>query len=263
MNRLFFIILISIVSCENLFAQEPFPINGVEDNRENHYAFFNANIVVDYNTTIENGILIIKNGKIISVGKDINIPNGVRKFDLNGYLKLETNIYLEKYLRKRKKPGRSNLKNGSNQSVRPLQDAKTPWGCPECGKSMDKLDVKTFRAVTKCYDCVAKEESRLKMDGEWDQYKEKKILQNQMDWLKDRIVELTYYYETLSNPEIYHFDEDSAKVLMIDKYSIPIDTVKKDIKAEVVGMNKSLKEKEKEYEEKYGEAHGAVRTTQD
>ena len=101
------------------------------------------------------------------------------------------------------------------------------------------------------------------MDGKWDQYKEKKILQNQMDWLKDRIVELTYYYETLSNPEIYHFDEDSAKVLMIDKYSIPIDTVKKDIKAEVVGMNKSLKEKEKEYEEKYGEAHGAVRTTQD
>ena len=155
------------------------------------------------------------------------------------------------------------LKNGIKQSVSPLQDAKTPWWCPECGKSMDKLDVKTFRAVTKCYDCVAKEESRLKMDGKWDQYKEKKILQNQMDWLKDRIVELTYYYETVSNPEIYHFDEDSAKVLMIDKYSIPIDTVKKDIKAEVVGMNKSLKEKEKEYEEKYGEAHGAVRTTQD
>ena len=155
------------------------------------------------------------------------------------------------------------LKNGIKQSVSPLQDAKTPWWCPECGKSMDKLDVKTFRAVTKCYDCVAKEESRLKMDGKWDQYKEKKNLQNQMDWLKDRIVELTYYYETLSNPEIYHFDEDSAKVLMIDKYSIPIDTVKKDIKAEVVGMNKSLKEKEKEYEEKYGEAHGAVRTTQD
>ena len=155
------------------------------------------------------------------------------------------------------------LKNGIKQSISPLQDAKTPWWCPQCGKTMDKLDVKTFRAVTKCYDCVAKEESRLKMDGKWDQYKEKKILQNQMDWLKDRIVELTYYYETLSNPEIYHFDEDSAKVLMIDKYSIPIDTVKKDIKAEVVGMNKSLKEKEKEYEEKYGEAHGAVRTTQD
>tara|TARA_B100001540_G_scaffold268393_1_gene250465 strand:+ start:125 stop:3211 length:3087 start_codon:yes stop_codon:yes gene_type:complete len=84
MNRILFIILISFLSLENLLAQETFPINGVEDNRENYYAFFNANIVVDYNTTVENGTLIIKNGKIISVGKDINIPNGVRKFDLNG-----------------------------------------------------------------------------------------------------------------------------------------------------------------------------------
>tara|TARA_B100000945_G_scaffold129019_1_gene102855 strand:- start:834 stop:3920 length:3087 start_codon:yes stop_codon:yes gene_type:complete len=84
MNRIFFIILISFLSFDNLLAQETFPINGVEDNRENYYAFFNANIVVDYNTTVENGTLIIKNGKIISVGKDINIPNGVRKFDLNG-----------------------------------------------------------------------------------------------------------------------------------------------------------------------------------
>ena len=84
MNRILFIILISFLSLENLLAQETFPVNGVEDNRENYYAFFNANIVVDYNTTVENGTLIIKNGKIISVGKDINIPNGVRKFDLNG-----------------------------------------------------------------------------------------------------------------------------------------------------------------------------------
>ena len=155
------------------------------------------------------------------------------------------------------------LKSGIKQSISPLEDAKTPWWCPQCGKTMDKLDVKTFRATTKCYDCVAKQESRLKMDGEWDNYKEQRILENQIDWLKDRIVELTYYHETLSSPEIYHFDEDSAKVLMIDKYSIPVDTVKKDIKEEVVGMNKTLKEKEKEYEDKYGEVNGTIRTTED
>ena len=155
------------------------------------------------------------------------------------------------------------LKKGIKQSISPLQDAKTPWWCPQCGKTMDKLDVKTFRSTTKCYDCITKQESRLKMDGEWDNWKEQRVLENQIDCLKDRIIELTYYHETLSNPEIYHFDEDSAKVLMIDKYSIPVDTVKEDIKAEVVGMNKTLKEKEKEYKDKYGEAHGVVRTTED
>ena len=49
---------------------------------------------------------------------------------------------------------------------------------------------------------------------------------------------------------------------MIDKYSIPLDKIKKDLRTEVVGMNKSLKEKEKEYEEKHGEQNAAVATTQ-
>ena len=154
------------------------------------------------------------------------------------------------------------VKRGIKQSISPLQGAKTPWWCPECGKTMDKLDVKTFRARTRCYDCVAKEESRIKMDGLWDTHKEKKILENQIDWLKDRIIELTHYHDTLSNPEIHHFDSDTGVVLKIDKYSIPIDTVKKDIRAEVVGMNTSLKEKEKEYEEKHGEQNGVIATTQ-
>ena len=153
------------------------------------------------------------------------------------------------------------LKNGIKQSISPLQDAKTPWWCPVCGKSMTKLDVKTFRATSQCYDCVAKKESKLKMSGKWDSYREKKILENQIDWLKDRIVELTHYHDTLSNPEIHHFDKDTGTILMVDKYSIPIDTVKKDIREEVVGMNKSLKEKEKEYKEKHGEQSEAVATT--
>jgi len=153
------------------------------------------------------------------------------------------------------------VKNGIKQSISPLQGAKTPWWCPVCGKNMTKLDVNTFRATSQCYDCVAKEESRLKIDGLWDKHKEKKILENQIDWLKDRIVELTYYHDTLSNPEIQHFDSNTGAILKIDKYSMPLDTVKKDLRTEVVGMNKSLKEKEIEYEEKYGEQNGAVTIT--
>ena len=154
------------------------------------------------------------------------------------------------------------VKGGIKQSISPLQGAKTPWWCPVCGKNMTKLDVKTFRATTKCYDCVAKAESRIKMDGLWDTHKEKKILENQIDWLKDRIVELTQYHDTLSNPELQYFDSDTGTVLMVDKYSMPLDTVKKDLRAEVVGMNKSLKEKEIEYEEKHGEQDGVVEITQ-
>ena len=67
-----------------ILAQEGFPINGVTDNRENYYAFSNAKIFVDYKTVIENGTLIIKKGKIVSVGQNISIPKGVKVFDLKG-----------------------------------------------------------------------------------------------------------------------------------------------------------------------------------
>ena len=78
-------ILILLLSFPFLsFSQEGFPLNGVEDNRKNYYAFTNAKIFVDYKNVIESGTLIIKNGKIISVGKDIDIPDGVRTFDLYG-----------------------------------------------------------------------------------------------------------------------------------------------------------------------------------
>ena len=65
-------------------SQEGFPVNGVNDNRENHYAFINANIIIDYKTKLENGILVIKDGVIESVGKDVSIPQGIRIFDLGG-----------------------------------------------------------------------------------------------------------------------------------------------------------------------------------
>ena len=79
-----FIIFLSFLSTKNLYSQEGFPLNGVEDSRDNHYAFINAKIIVDYKTSIDNGTLIIKNGQIVSVGQNILIPKGLRAFDLEG-----------------------------------------------------------------------------------------------------------------------------------------------------------------------------------
>src|SRR5829696_7328999 len=49
-------------------AQATFPENGVADPRHGHYAFTNATIVKDANTTLSNATLVIKDGKIIAVG---------------------------------------------------------------------------------------------------------------------------------------------------------------------------------------------------
>src|SRR6185295_12846917 len=50
------------------FSQQTFPENGVADTREGCYAFTNATIVKDGQTTLNNATLVIRKGKIISVG---------------------------------------------------------------------------------------------------------------------------------------------------------------------------------------------------
>ena len=84
MLKKYFILLLVIIIPFISYSQEGFPVNGVNDVRENHYAFINANILIDYKTKLENGILVIKNGVITSVGKDVSIPEGIRVFDLQG-----------------------------------------------------------------------------------------------------------------------------------------------------------------------------------
>ena len=55
-------------------AQESFPINGVRDIRNGLYAFTNATIIQNENTKIEKGVLIIKMGKIVTVGANLTVP---------------------------------------------------------------------------------------------------------------------------------------------------------------------------------------------
>lgn len=57
-----------------LRAQETFPVNGIADKRDGCYAFTNATIVKDAQNTIQNGIMVIRDGKIIAVGTNISVP---------------------------------------------------------------------------------------------------------------------------------------------------------------------------------------------
>ena len=69
----------------SLFAQDYFPSNsGVIANNSNYTAFTNATIHVSPTEVIENGTLIIKEGKVVSVGESVNIPKNTTIIDLSG-----------------------------------------------------------------------------------------------------------------------------------------------------------------------------------
>ena len=65
-------------------SQEGFPLNGVEDNRDNHYAFINANLIISPEKEIKNGILIIQNDEILEANSIAEIPEGAIIKDLKG-----------------------------------------------------------------------------------------------------------------------------------------------------------------------------------
>ena len=66
--RKFKLLLSGLLFAFLLQAQETFPVNGVADKREGCYAFTNATIVKDAQTTLTNATLVIRDGKIVAVG---------------------------------------------------------------------------------------------------------------------------------------------------------------------------------------------------
>ncbi|WP_224490026.1 amidohydrolase family protein [Robertkochia flava] len=69
----------------SLHSQEYFPKNdGVSNQKNNHTAFTGATIHVSPNEIIENGTLLIRNGKVIAVGTGVNIPENTISIALDG-----------------------------------------------------------------------------------------------------------------------------------------------------------------------------------
>jgi hypothetical protein len=76
----------------------------------------------------------------------------------------------------------------SNERVEALKEAKMPWFCPECNKVMKRrLDDKMYRLHNHCFDCQVKFENKLRVEGKYDEWEEKKVLNNQLSHIKDQI----------------------------------------------------------------------------
>ncbi|MFP4846508.1 amidohydrolase family protein [Winogradskyella sp. PE311] len=69
----------------SLFAQDYFPSNtGVIANNSNYTAFKNATIHVSPTEVLNNATLLIKEGKVVSVGASVSIPKNTTIVDLSG-----------------------------------------------------------------------------------------------------------------------------------------------------------------------------------
>ena len=78
------------------------------------------------------------------------------------------------------------IKNGIKQTVSKLDAIKkeifTPLCCPKCSKVMKHhLDKSNYKIHKKCHDCVVKFEHKLRIKGEYQNYKKNLIAKNSLD----------------------------------------------------------------------------------
>jgi imidazolonepropionase-like amidohydrolase len=77
-------LLLLFATCLHLNAQSTYPVNDVANPKEGCYAFTNATIVKDAQTTIQNATLVIRQGKIEAAGTGIAIPKDAIVVDCSG-----------------------------------------------------------------------------------------------------------------------------------------------------------------------------------
>jgi imidazolonepropionase-like amidohydrolase len=78
------LILLLLLSIYSYGQQDNFPVTGVSDKRIEIYGFRNARIVVDYLTTLENTDMLVSDGRITDIGKNLVFPKGTIVTDLSG-----------------------------------------------------------------------------------------------------------------------------------------------------------------------------------
>ncbi|NNG10638.1 MAG: amidohydrolase, partial [Arenibacter sp.] len=83
--RIPFLLLLTFLCCLPSGAQEYFPKNdGVKAENNNYTAFINAKIYVNPSEILDEGTLLIQNGKVVKTGKSLSLPKNTVVLDLTG-----------------------------------------------------------------------------------------------------------------------------------------------------------------------------------
>ena len=83
------------------------------------------------------------------------------------------------------------IKNGIKMTISKLDLVKKslqiPLVCPNCGKAMKKknLDTKMYSIHKQCFDCVIKMETKLRLEGKYEEYAKNIMQRNASGFIKD------------------------------------------------------------------------------
>lgn len=129
------IFLMCAMLCSMLSVAQPtFPVNGTRAKEVTYTALTNATIHQQSGVVLEKATLLIKDGRIVACGTEVNIPSNTRKIDLQGdhvyptFIDLQADYGMPKVERAKWDPSPQMLSNkkgpfGWNQAIRPETNA--------------------------------------------------------------------------------------------------------------------------------------------
>jgi ribosomal protein L37AE/L43A len=102
-----------------------------------------------------------------------------------------------------------------------MASVRMPWFCPNCKKAMKrKLDDKFWRMMGHCFDCQVEMENKLRVKGEFDEWAQRKMLENQKSQLKDLEQSIIDFEKTGGKKEWYNNVGVNTPMLEADKWEM-------------------------------------------
>tara|TARA_R110000782_G_C14760191_1_gene408046 strand:+ start:76 stop:597 length:522 start_codon:yes stop_codon:yes gene_type:complete len=119
-----------------------------------------------------------------------------------------------------------------------MKEARMPWFCPSCKKVMKKrLDNKTWAIYNHCFECQLEFENKLRIAGKYDDWKDNKVKENKLSWIKDQKQKLKEFanqktpeYLLQTRPDGYSVDKE--------KWSLNSEELKEKAKEALEYLNK-------------------------
>ena len=112
-----------------------------------------------------------------------------------------------------------------DEKLEVTKGGRMPWFCPECSRVMKKrLDDRMWYLYGHCFDCQVRVENKMRIDGTYDKWAEKKIIANKLAWLKDQKQSIEEFKKQKA-PEVYNQVNPDGYTLDKEKWSINMEKI--------------------------------------
>jgi len=135
-------------------------------------------------------------------------------------------------------------KNGTKRAINNVSSStieSTKRHCMDCNMDIrwgNRYDEVLYNKTGRCQECLAKFETQLRLNGKYDDYEQKKLLQNQLSQAKEFRIKVQESYDFVSTHEKISFPNGDGT---LDEWTIERrENILKDLKTDLKKIDKQI-----------------------